>query len=122
MMRWSFASSSCRSRAELTAPSLRDLLASEPTAGGLALIDVRAPHEFNTRHLRAARNIPLADLERRLGELTAESMPVFLCRSGRRSLAACALAVRAGMAPAHLEGGLLAWAAEVDPDFEVAAG
>src|SRR6185437_4151184 len=106
----------------LTAAALRDLLASEPTANGLALIDVREPHEFNTRHLRTARNIPLADLERRLGELTAGSMPVFLCRSGRRSLAACALAVRAGMVPAHLEGGLLAWAAEVDPDFEVAPG
>lgn len=106
----------------LSATALRDLLASEPTASGLALIDVREPHEFNIRHLRAARNIPLADLERRLGELSAGSMPVFLCRSGRRSLAACALAVRAGMAPAHLEGGLLAWAAEVDPDFEVAAG
>jgi hypothetical protein len=36
---------------------------------------------------------------------------------------ACALAVRRGMdAPAHLEGGLLAWAAEVDPGFAVAAG
>ena len=36
---------------------------------------------------------------------------------------ACALAVRQGVdAPANLEGGLLAWAAEVDPALEVAAG
>ena len=107
----------------LSATALRDLLASEPTAGGLALIDVREPHEFNTRHLLDARNIPLADLPRRLGELPAGRMPVFLCRSGRRSLTACALAVRAGIGtPAHLEGGLLAWAAAVDPQFDVAAG
>jgi len=43
-------------------------------------------------------------------------------RSGSRSLAACAMAVRAGITvPGHLEGGLLAWAAEVDPTLAVAA-
>ena len=108
----------------LTATALRDLLASEPERAALALVDVREPHEFNTRHLPGAQNIPLVDLERRLVEVAAAgSTPVFVCRSGRRSLTACALAMRGGIeAPAHLEGGLLAWAAEVDPVFEVAAG
>ena len=108
----------------LTATALRDLLAAQREGAGVALVDVREPHEFNARHLQGARNIPLAELERRLAELAAAGRtPVFLCRSGRRSLAACALAVRGGIeAPAHLEGGLLAWAAEVDPVFEVAAG
>jgi adenylyltransferase/sulfurtransferase len=107
----------------LTATSLRDLLASERTSAGLALVDVREPQEFDASHLPGARNIPLADLERRLAELGGGRTPVFLCRSGRRSLMACALALRRGMdAPAHLEGGLLAWAAEVDPGFAVAAG
>src|SRR5215469_390712 len=96
----------------LTATALRDLLALGQARAGLALVDVREPHEFATRHLPGARNIPLADLERRLGELAAAgSTPVFLCRSGRRSLTACGLALRGGIeAPAHLEGGLLAWA------------
>ena len=107
----------------LTATALRDLLASERSRSAVALIDVREPHEFDTHHLQGARNIPLALLERRLGEITAEHTPVFVCRSGRRSLMACAIALRGGVeAPAHLEGGLLAWAAEVDPAFEVAAG
>jgi sulfur-carrier protein adenylyltransferase/sulfurtransferase len=107
----------------LTAAALRDLLALDPARAGLALIDVREPREFNTGHLSGARNIPLADLEQRLGELSAERTPVFLCRSGRRSLTACALALRGGIeAPSHLEGGLLAWTTEVDPGFEVAAG
>ncbi|HEX5458857.1 MAG TPA: molybdopterin-synthase adenylyltransferase MoeB [Steroidobacteraceae bacterium] len=107
----------------LTASALSDLLASELDSAGLVLVDVREPQEFNTRHLQGARNIPLADLARRLGELAGERTPVFVCRSGRRSLMACALALRGGMAaPAHLEGGLLAWAADVDPAFEVAAG
>jgi sulfur-carrier protein adenylyltransferase/sulfurtransferase len=107
----------------LTAAALRDQLASAGACGQLVVIDVREPREFEIRHLEGARNIPLGELAGRLGELADGRTPVFLCRSGRRSLAACALAVSAGIeAPAHLEGGLLAWVAEVDPAFEVAAG
>lgn len=107
----------------LSAAALNELLAAQAGAAGVALIDVREPHEFNTRHLPAARNIPLADLAGRLSELSAGCTPVFVCRSGRRSLEACALALRSGIeAPAHLEGGLLAWAEQVDPAFPVAAG
>ena len=107
----------------LSATALRDLLAVGHASAGLTLVDVREPHEFDVSHLPGARNIPLAELEHRLAELAGRHTAVFLCRSGRRSLAACALAVRRGMdTPAHLEGGLLAWAAEVDPAFAVAAG
>lgn len=107
----------------LSATALRDLLVSQPGSSGVALVDVREPHEFDAGHLQGACNIPLGQLERRLGELSARGTPVFLCRSGRRSLMACAVALRGGMpAPAHLEGGLLAWAVEVDPAFPVAAG
>ena len=107
----------------LSAAALRDLLSQERARAGVVVIDVREPHEFDTGHLQGALNIPLADLERRLAELPAARPPVFVCRSGRRSLVACALAVRKGMAAvAHLEGGLLAWAAQIDPAFEVAAG
>lgn len=110
-----------RSVRRLSAAALRDFLTSDRARERLVLIDVREPREFAAQHLPGARNIPLAELERRLGELAREATPVFLCRSGRRSLAACALATRAGIAaPAHLEGGLLAWAAEVDPAFTVA--
>ena len=54
-------------------------------------------------------------------EISGGRPAVFVCRSGGRGLAACAIALRAGVvSAAHLEGGLLAWAAEADPDFEVA--
>ncbi len=107
----------------LTAAALRDELASGRAGAELVLIDVREPREFNTRHLEGACNIPLGELARRLDELSDGRTPVFVCRSGRRSLTACALAVRAGIeAPAHLEGGLLAWASELDLTFEVASG
>lgn len=106
----------------LSARALRDMMAQDPaTDTALVLIDVREPHEFDARHLEGARNIPLGQLERRVVELAGQSPAVFVCRSGRRSLAACAIALRAGApSAAHLEGGLLSWAAEVDPDFQVA--
>jgi len=88
----------------------------------LVIVDVREPHEFAVGHLEGAFNIPVGELGRRVGEIPAESTAVFICRSGARSLTACAIAVNAGLAtPAHLEGGLLAWATEVDPEFEVAS-
>ena len=106
----------------LSAVGLRDLIASNgPARTSFVLVDVREPREFAARHLEGACNIPLGELERRLAEFAGEGTPVFLCRSGLRSLAACAIALRAGIvSPGHLEGGLLAWAAEVDEDFEVA--
>lgn len=107
----------------LSAAALKELLAAPAEAAAVALIDVREPHEFNTRHLPAARNIPLAELAGRLGEISAGCVPVFVCRSGRRSLEACALALRSGIeAPGHLDGGLLAWAEQIDPAFLVVAG
>jgi len=46
-----------------------------------------------------------------------------VCRSGARSRAACELAAAAGVgSPIQLEGGLLAWAALVDPALQVAPG
>jgi adenylyltransferase/sulfurtransferase len=66
----------------------------------LALIDVREPQEFQAGHLQNALNIPVAQLANRLQELPPS-------RTGISSTA-------------HLEGGLLAWANEVDNDFVVA--
>jgi adenylyltransferase/sulfurtransferase len=86
----------------------------------LVLVDVREQHEFEAGFLPGALNIPLAQLADRLAELPPLRTPVFVCRSGSRSLAACAVASRAGIpSPAHLEGGLLAWAREVDASLFV---
>jgi sulfur-carrier protein adenylyltransferase/sulfurtransferase len=90
-------------------------------ATALVLVDVREPREFAAGHLAGALNIPVGELQRRLAEVPSLASPVFICRSGTRSLAACTIAVRGGIAsPAHLEGGLLAWASEIDPGLKVA--
>jgi adenylyltransferase/sulfurtransferase len=94
--------------------SPRDLQArlDDPT---LLLVDVREPHEYRGGFLPESINVPVAQLANRLDELPSNRMPVFICRSGARSLTACAIASRAGLqSVAHLEGGLLAWAREVN--------
>jgi sulfur-carrier protein adenylyltransferase/sulfurtransferase len=105
----------------LTPPALQALLASATSPAAPPLIDVREPWEFDTSHLAGARNIPLGELPQRLAEIPRGGAPVFICRSGGRSMRACQLALTAGIAsPANLEGGMLAWAAQVDPTVPVA--
>ena len=94
-------------------------------AGGhvhITVVDVREPREFAAGHLAGAMNIPVGDLQRRGAEIPLEFPVVFVCRSGTRSRAACELAAGAGVHdPASLEGGMLAWAALIDPEMRVAA-
>ena len=111
-----------RAARRLTPSQLRELLSQNDHARRpIAIIDVREPGEFAVDTLPGAVNIPISQLLQRIGEIPADAMPVFLCRSGARSWRACGVAIVAGHAqPAHLEGGLLAWAAEVNPAFRVA--
>ena len=102
----------------LTVADLATLLrAPAPTP---PLIDVREVHEFDAGHLAGSVNIPLGTLPQRLHELAGRGPPVFICRSGGRSMAACEMALAANIAaPANLEGGMLAWAAQIDPTVRV---
>ena len=103
----------------LTAPALQLLLA--PGLAAPPLIDVREPYEFEVSHLAGARNIPLGELPQRLAEIPRDGAPVFICRVGGRSLHACRLALAAGVvSPGNLEGGMLGWAAQIEPDLPVA--
>jgi sulfur-carrier protein adenylyltransferase/sulfurtransferase len=103
----------------LSAAALRELLGSARGTAPL-LVDVREVAEFSAGHLPGSVNIPLGQLPQRLAEIAPQAAPVFICRSGGRSLAACQIALRANIAaPANLEGGLRAWAAEVDATLQV---
>jgi sulfur-carrier protein adenylyltransferase/sulfurtransferase len=105
----------------LSPAALDALLHAPPPAAAPPLIDVREVWEFDTGHLEGAVNIPLGELPARLDEIGRDSAPVFICRSGGRSLLACDMALASGVtAPTNLEGGLLAWAATVDPELPVA--
>ncbi len=76
------------------------------------ILDVREPDEFATGHLQSAKNIKLAELEKRLAELEKfKALPVIVvCQSGNRSSKATAQLQRAGFEQAvSLEGGMAAW-------------
>lgn len=95
----------------------------EAEQGGppVRLVDVREPSEFTVGHVAGAVSIPLAQLERADWTSAEHGATVFVCRSGARSARACAIASRRGLRePAHLEGGLIAWAAAIDPTLRVA--
>jgi adenylyltransferase/sulfurtransferase len=105
----------------LTPAALHALLHPHAPAPAPRLVDVREVWEFETGHLPGSVNIPLSELPRRLGEIPRGGTPVFICRGGGRSLRACTVALQAGVAtPMNLEGGLVAWAAQIDPGLTVA--
>jgi adenylyltransferase/sulfurtransferase len=86
----------------------------------LRLLDVREPHELQISRLEGATLIPLGQLASRLSELdSAEEMVVF-CKSGTRSARALELLLSAGFRKVkNLQGGINAWAQEVDPSLPI---
>lgn len=76
----------------------------------LVLIDVREPYEFESGHVDGAVNIPLGELPFYLHEIPRDSQPIFICQVGGRSLAACQMALQAGVGTAaNVEGGMTVW-------------
>jgi adenylyltransferase/sulfurtransferase len=86
----------------------------------IRLLDVREPHELQISHLDGATLIPLGQLAGRLSELdSAEEMVVF-CKAGTRSARALELLASAGFRKVkNLQGGINAWAREVDPKLPI---
>jgi sulfur-carrier protein adenylyltransferase/sulfurtransferase len=82
----------------------------------LLLLDVREPHEFAAGHLPQAVNAPLAALTRHLAALPVDRAWIVMCRGGGRSAQACTLLKQhaPGVTTINLQGGLLAWQADVD--------
>jgi adenylyltransferase/sulfurtransferase len=104
----------------LSAMELKRRLEQQPSSA-MQLVDVREMHEFAVAHLPGAVHIPLSELAARLSEIPRAGPIVFICRSGGRSQHAARIASHAGLLNiADLEGGLLAWAAQVDGGFKVA--
>ena len=76
------------------------------------IIDVRAAEDYAKGHILGARNIPLADLARRSGELEKhKAKPLIVhCGDGNRAGAGVAALRAAGFQKVHnLSGGYAAW-------------
>src|SRR5947209_1420208 len=80
------------------------------------LVDVREPHEYQICNIPGSKLIPLGEIPRRMHELSSADEIVVHCRSGQRSAQAVGFLMKAGFRKIHnLQGGVLAWADEVDP-------
>ncbi|OBA62530.1 adenylyltransferase/sulfurtransferase MoeZ [Mycobacterium sp. 1100029.7] len=101
----------------ITPKELRELLDSGKK---LALIDVREPVEWDINHIDGAQLIPksLISTGEGLAKLPHDRKAVLYCKTGVRSAEALAAVKRAGFSDAvHLQGGIVAWAQQMQPDM-----
>ena len=79
------------------------------TNPALRCIDVRSPTEFAAGHIPAAINIPMDEIESRLGDLRPLDHVVLVCQSGKRASMTHALLAHSGCDLTVLGGGTDAW-------------
>jgi rhodanese-related sulfurtransferase len=74
------------------------------------LIDVRESWEYNRGHAKGARNIPLSQLGRRLGEIPRDRQVLVICQSGHRSMVAARMLLQHDFAQVtNVSGGTMVW-------------
>jgi adenylyltransferase/sulfurtransferase len=86
----------------------------------LALIDVREPVEWDINHIEGAELVPQSQINsgEGLSRLPQDRMSVLYCKTGVRSAEALAALKKAGFSDAvHLQGGIVAWANQMQPDM-----
>lgn len=75
---------------------------------GALLLDVRTPSEYESGHLPDAVNIPISELDGRMGELSPDRQVVVYCLSGGRS-ASAASALRSHGYQVYDLGAMASW-------------
>ncbi|WP_199256587.1 adenylyltransferase/sulfurtransferase MoeZ [Mycolicibacterium mengxianglii] len=101
----------------ITPRELRELMES---GKNIALIDVREPVEWDINHIEGAELVPKSAIEAGdgLAKLPQDRTTVLYCKTGVRSAEALAVIKKAGFADAvHLQGGIAAWAKQIEPDM-----
>ncbi|MGQ0675706.1 MAG: rhodanese-like domain-containing protein [Rhodospirillales bacterium] len=97
----------------------KDLVMMRERGAKHLVVDVREKWELDVAALPDVKHIPLGELQTRFAELPKDRPLVMFCRSGRRSMDAALFLRQRGYAQAvNLRGGVLAWAAEVDPSMK----
>lgn len=107
----------------VTAAQLATMLASRKAGlKDFDLVDVREPGEFEIVRIDGAVLIPQGRILAgdAWGEIPQDRDIVFLCKAGTRSANVLAAAQKAGyQRVSHLDGGILSWVREVEPDKPV---
>ncbi|SPM32487.1 adenylyltransferase/sulfurtransferase MoeZ, partial [Mycobacterium rhizamassiliense] len=98
----------------------RELRALLDSGANLALIDVREQVEWDINHIEGAQLIPNSSISsgEGLAKLPHDRKAVLYCKTGVRSAEALAAAKKAGFTDVvHLQGGIVAWAQQMQPDM-----
>ena len=103
----------------ITAATLGELVKTDDAP---LVLDVRTPGErANLGFIQESLNIPLNQLEKRIGEIPKDEPVVVHCAGGYRSAIACSLLHRHGIDCTDLVGGFKAWLTSKLPVVETAA-
>ena len=92
----------------------------DPPPTGVFLLDCRTPEEHATARIAGAVLIPMQELPDRLAELEPHRSQAIIvhCHHGMRSLRVALFLQERGFGTViNLDGGVDAWAREVDPRF-----
>ena len=101
----------------ITAPELKDMI---DAGKDVFLVDVREPAEYEIVKIPGSVLIPNRDIltGEALHRLPQDKPVVLYCRTGQRSAEALAAVKAAGFRDAvHVQGGVNAWARQVDPSL-----
>lgn len=80
------------------------------------LLDVREPWEFRYCHIENSKLVPMGEILNVLNELDPAQETVVICHHGIRSRQVAYFLEREGFSRViNLEGGVEAWARQVDP-------
>lgn len=80
------------------------------------LLDVREPWEFHICHIDGAELVPMREVPAALGRLDREQPLVVICHHGIRSQQVALFLDYHGFTQVlNLQGGIAAWARDVDP-------
>lgn len=99
----------------LTATQLAEWLRDEQRPKPV-LLDVREPWEFEICKIEGSQLVPMRSIPERMGELDQTQQIVAICHHGARSAQVAAYLAQQGFGKLfNLQGGVAAWAAQVDP-------
>ncbi len=85
------------------------------------LLDVREPHEIAVGSIEGSVRIPLGEVPARFAELPRDQKLIVHCKAGGRSAKAVGFLLQQGFTDVwNVEGGLTAWAREIDCAVTVA--
>ncbi|MCB0308595.1 MAG: hypothetical protein KDD48_04430 [Bdellovibrionales bacterium] len=101
---------------QITVKDLKDKLDQKDD---FLLLDVREAFERDICKLEPDTHIPMNEIQSRYGDLPTDKPIVVYCRSGQRSMNVCNYLETQGFEDVtNLQGGILAWADEIDPTLE----